>query len=399
MNNKNNEELLNHKRNREKEKLITDIQTNFKTLEDIFKTEKAQNIFNSIGSFSFEEYSKFFQNLSNKEYTSMTEHPKKNRDPISIDKSKLKFDYALPLKFDEILPSTKDILKSNLLPKGIPKSIKENLNKIVPKKENIIGIDLYLRAVSENISNLINSRSELEPNDFKQLIKLYSIIIRSIDKIYFEQDKYFLELLEKYLDKSYSDFFNLSSYWLYTEFLLCSDNENNETNRYKRYDEILRNIIQLLYKLLNNNNINIINYKLEFNKFISNVPIYNKIFIDFIIKFHKLNLDLINDESIKGLSILGGEPLHPKTIDGTLKLAKAFKERYPDKDIWLWTGFLFEEVMDKEVMKYLDTVVDGQYVDELHDFRLKWRGSSNQRVIDVAKSLKQNKVVLLEGEN
>ena len=83
-NNKNNEELLNHKRNREK--LITDIQTNFKTLEDIFKTEKAQNIFNSIGLFSFEEYSKFFQNLSNKEYTSMSEHPKKNKDPISIDK-------------------------------------------------------------------------------------------------------------------------------------------------------------------------------------------------------------------------------------------------------------------------------------------------------------------------
>ena len=110
-------------------------------------------------------------------------------------------------------------------------------------------------------------------------------------------------------------------------------------------------------------------------------------------------LELSDESYIKGLSILGGEPLHPNTIDGTLMLAKAFKEKYPDKDIWLWTGFLFEQVKDKEVMKYLDTVVDGQYVDELHDFRLKWRGSSNQRVIDVAKSLKQDKVVLLEGEN
>ena len=304
--NKNTDELLNHKRNRPKEKLIADIQTNFKTLEDIFKTEKAQNIFNSIGLFSFEEYSKFFQNLSNKEYTSMSEHPKKNRDPISIDKSKLKFDYSIPQKFDEILPATKDILKSNLLPKGIPKSIKENMNKIIPKKENIIGIDLYLRSVSENVSNLINSRSELKTKYFKQLIKVYSILIRSIDKIYFEQDKYFLELLEKYLDKSYSDFFELSSYWLYTEYLLCSNNDNNyEMNIYKRYDEILKNIIQILYKLLNNNNINIINYKLEFNKFISNVPLYNKIFIDFIIKFHRLNLDIINDESInKEVTIL-----------------------------------------------------------------------------------------------
>lgn len=110
-------------------------------------------------------------------------------------------------------------------------------------------------------------------------------------------------------------------------------------------------------------------------------------------------LELADESYIKGLSILGGEPLHPKTIDGTLMLARAFKEKYPDKDIWLWTGFLFENVMNKEVMKYVDTVVDGQYVDELHDFRLKWRGSSNQRVIDVAKSLKQNKVVLLKGEN
>ena len=110
-------------------------------------------------------------------------------------------------------------------------------------------------------------------------------------------------------------------------------------------------------------------------------------------------LELSDESYIKGLSILGGEPLHPNTIDGTLMLARAFKEKYPDKDIWLWSGFLFEQVKDKEVMNYIDTLVDGQYVDELHDFRLKWRGSSNQRVIDIKKSLKQNKVVLLEGEN
>lgn len=109
-------------------------------------------------------------------------------------------------------------------------------------------------------------------------------------------------------------------------------------------------------------------------------------------------LELASESYVRGLSILGGEPLHPKTIDGTLKLAKAFKERYPDKDIWVWSGFLFEQVKDSEVFKYIDTLVDGQYVDELHDFRLKWRGSSNQRVIDVQKSLKQNKLVLREKE-
>ena len=106
-------------------------------------------------------------------------------------------------------------------------------------------------------------------------------------------------------------------------------------------------------------------------------------------------LELCKNENIEGLSILGGEPMHPKNIDGTTKLAKEFKEKYPNKNIWVWTGFLFDkDLKDKEVMKYIDVLVDGQYVDELHDPKLKWKGSSNQRVIDVQESLKQNEVVL-----
>lgn len=106
-------------------------------------------------------------------------------------------------------------------------------------------------------------------------------------------------------------------------------------------------------------------------------------------------LELCDQEYIAGLSILGGEPMHPKNIEGTTKLAKAFKEKFPNKTIWSWSGFLFDrDLKDKEVMKYIDVLVDGQYKDELHDFRLEWRGSSNQRVIDVQKSLKNNEVVL-----
>ena len=106
-------------------------------------------------------------------------------------------------------------------------------------------------------------------------------------------------------------------------------------------------------------------------------------------------LDLCNEDYVAGLSILGGEPMHPRNIEGTTRLAKAFKERYPNKNLWVWSGFLFDrDLKEKEVLKYVDVLVDGQYVDELHDFRLKWRGSSNQRVIDVQKSLKQGKVIL-----
>lgn len=110
-------------------------------------------------------------------------------------------------------------------------------------------------------------------------------------------------------------------------------------------------------------------------------------------------MDLSNKDYIVGLSILGGEPMHPNNIRATLKLAKKFKEKFPNKTIWVWSGFLFDkDLKDKEVLNYIDVLVDGRYIDELHDFRLKWRGSSNQRVIDVKKSLKKGEVVLLKEE-
>lgn len=105
-------------------------------------------------------------------------------------------------------------------------------------------------------------------------------------------------------------------------------------------------------------------------------------------------LKLCESEHIDGLSVLGGEPMHPKNIEGTTKLAKAFKEKFPNKNLWAWTGYRFDEYLkDKEIAKYLDVLIDGQYVDELHDPTLEWRGSSNQRVIDVPQSLKTNAVV------
>ena len=108
-------------------------------------------------------------------------------------------------------------------------------------------------------------------------------------------------------------------------------------------------------------------------------------------------LKLCNNDNIEGLSILGGEPMHPKNIDGTKELAKAFKEKYPEKNVWVWSGYTFDkDLKDKEVLKYVDVLVDGQYVEELHNPMLNWKGSSNQRVIDVQKSLKENKIILAD---
>ena len=108
-------------------------------------------------------------------------------------------------------------------------------------------------------------------------------------------------------------------------------------------------------------------------------------------------LELCSKDFITGLSILGGEPLHPNNIEGTTKLAKAFKEKYPNKTLWVWSGFLFDkDLKGKEVLNYIDVLVDGQFVNSLHNPTLKWKGSSNQRVIDVQKSLKENKIITIE---
>lgn len=108
-------------------------------------------------------------------------------------------------------------------------------------------------------------------------------------------------------------------------------------------------------------------------------------------------LELCENENVEGLSILGGEPMNSNNIEGTTKLAKMFKQKFPTKTLWAWSGFKFDEYLkDKEISNYLDVLVDGQYVDELHNPRLKWRGSANQRVIDVKQSLKENKIVLFE---
>ena len=109
-------------------------------------------------------------------------------------------------------------------------------------------------------------------------------------------------------------------------------------------------------------------------------------------------LDLCDKEYIVGLSMLGGEPMHPTNIEGSTKLAKAFKEKYPEKSLWSWTGFTYEEIKDNEIFKYLDVLVDGQFKADLFNPTLRWKGSSNQRVIDIQKTRKNNKIVEFKDE-
>ena len=110
-------------------------------------------------------------------------------------------------------------------------------------------------------------------------------------------------------------------------------------------------------------------------------------------------IQLANKDYINGLSVLGGEPLHPKNIESVSMLCEYFKYIYPDKTVWLWTGFRYEDILKREnnynIFNYIDVLVDGQFEIQNKDIRLKYCGSTNQRVIDVQKTLTEGKGVII----
>ena len=102
----------------------------------------------------------------------------------------------------------------------------------------------------------------------------------------------------------------------------------------------------------------------------------------------------LDQNYISGITFSGGDPLHIKNVTEVTNLAKEIKERYPEKSIWLYTGYLWDYVKAQEIVHYLDVLVDGEFEVDKKDTSLKWKGSANQRVIDVKKSLAENRVVL-----
>lgn len=109
---------------------------------------------------------------------------------------------------------------------------------------------------------------------------------------------------------------------------------------------------------------------------------------------------------ISGLTVLGGEPFEPENQATIVGLLKRVKEEYPDKNIWVYSGYLFEELMGKipsharcevtdEMLSYIDILVDGEFVEAKKDISLHFRGSSNQRIIDVKKTLETGEISLI----
>lgn len=106
-------------------------------------------------------------------------------------------------------------------------------------------------------------------------------------------------------------------------------------------------------------------------------------------------LDALKPDHITGLSILGGDPFEPENIEAVEKLCVFVKSYYPNKTIWVYTGYRYDDYKDRYIMQLIDVLVDGRFVEALKDITLKFRGSKNQRVIDVQASRLSGSVVTL----
>ena len=95
----------------------------------------------------------------------------------------------------------------------------------------------------------------------------------------------------------------------------------------------------------------------------------------------------LDKDYISGITFSGGDPLHPANMYDVLDLAREIREKYPNKTIWLYTGSRWKEVYELPIVKYIDVLVDGEFDVELKDVKLRWKGSSNQKVIDVQETL------------
>ena len=116
---------------------------------------------------------------------------------------------------------------------------------------------------------------------------------------------------------------------------------------------------------------------------------------------------LLDSDYIAGLTVLGGEPFEPSNQRALCPFLKKIRDRYPDKDIWMFSGFTLEELrkqgshpnceVTEEILGMIDVLVDGRFVEELKDITLRFRGSSNQRLIDMKETNKQGKVIMWCG--
>ena len=116
-------------------------------------------------------------------------------------------------------------------------------------------------------------------------------------------------------------------------------------------------------------------------------------------------IEMLSKPSVSGLTLLGGEPMEPVNQEGLIGFLRRVKKEVPNKNIWCYTGYTLEKdlltgrahtSLTEEILSYIDVLVDGKFVEELKSLMLKFRGSSNQRLIDLPKTLETGEIVLLD---
>ena len=105
-------------------------------------------------------------------------------------------------------------------------------------------------------------------------------------------------------------------------------------------------------------------------------------------------LTAMNSPFVDGITLSGGDPLYKDNINKITEICKELKEKFPNKNIWCYTGHVYEKIKDLEVLKYIDVLVDGPFILEKKNLMLLFRGSENQRLIDMKKTRNEGEVVL-----
>ncbi len=109
--------------------------------------------------------------------------------------------------------------------------------------------------------------------------------------------------------------------------------------------------------------------------------------------------DELDKDYVSGITFSGGDPLFPSNRDVVGSLMEEIHKKYPNKTIWCYTGYTFEQIQDLPFLKYIDVLVDGPFIPAMKELKLKWKGSSNQRVILVKESLKSGKIVVRDNDD
>lgn len=108
-------------------------------------------------------------------------------------------------------------------------------------------------------------------------------------------------------------------------------------------------------------------------------------------------IEAIGHPYISGLTLSGGDPMFPDNREEVLKICKKVKGLYPTKNIWMYTGYKLEEISKSPILEYVDVLVDGMYIEQLRSVDAHWVGSTNQRIINLKKTIAQNEIVLYEA--